>query len=94
MAKPRNKREKDESVQPPLPGARDATPAGATQVLPMQLRMGDRLTDGTGEYEVIGRPYTTAGGKSANVRVKRVGSEATMIRVWGAHERVAVKRGT
>ena len=93
MAKPRpgKKREKNESVQPPLPGARDATPAGTTQFLPMQLRI-DRLTDETGASEVIGRPYTTAGGKSANVRVKRVGSEVTMIRVWNAHERVAIGR--
>src|SRR5437899_9708126 len=30
--------------------------------------IGDRLSDETGDYEVIGRPYTTAGGKSANVR--------------------------
>ena len=68
-------------------------PAGTTtHVLPMQLKIGDRLSDETGEYEVIGRPYTPPGEKSANVRVKRVGSEATMIRVWGAHERVAVRR--
>ena len=55
--------------------------------------IGDRLSDETGDYEVIGRPYTTAGGKNANVRVRRVGSEVTMIRVWGMHERGAVKRG-
>ena len=63
-------------------------PAGPapTTALPMQLRIGDRLTDETGEYEVIGRPYTTAGGKTANVRVKRVESDTAMIRVWGAHE--------
>jgi hypothetical protein len=58
----------------------------------MQLQIGDRLSDETGEYEVIARPHTTAGGKTANVRVKRVESEVTMIRVWGAHERVTVKR--
>jgi hypothetical protein len=58
----------------------------------MELRIGDRLTDETGEYEVIGRPYTTASGKTANVRVKRVDSGVEMIRVWGAHERVAVRR--
>jgi hypothetical protein len=34
----------------------------------MQLRIGDRLKDETGEYEVIARPYTTAAGKTANVR--------------------------
>jgi hypothetical protein len=58
----------------------------------MQLRIGDRVTDETGEYEVIAPPYTTAGGKTANVRVKRVDSGAEMIRVYGAHERVTVKR--
>jgi hypothetical protein len=50
------------------------------------------LTDETGDYEVIGRPYTTAAAKTANVRVKKVGSEVTMVLVWGAHERVA-RRG-
>jgi len=70
-----------------------AAPAGRG-VLPMELRVGDRIADETGQYEVIGRPYTTAGGKTANVRVKKVESDVTMIRVWGAHERVAVKRAT
>jgi len=63
------------------------------RMLPMQLKLGDRITDETGEYEVIGRPYTTATGKNAHVRVKRVDqSEVTMVRVWGAHEKVTVKR--
>ena len=62
------------------------------RVLPMELQVGDHLTDETGEYEVIGRPYTTAGAKTANIRVKKVESGATMIRAWGAHERVTVKR--
>ena len=30
------------------------------------------MTDSTGEWEVIGRPYTTAGGKNSHVRVQRV----------------------
>ncbi|HZO40634.1 MAG TPA: hypothetical protein VFE97_15535 [Methylomirabilota bacterium] len=60
----------------------------------MQLRIGDRLTDATGEYEVIGRPFMTAGGKTANVRVKRLDSDVTMIRTYGAHERVNVKRAS
>jgi len=37
------------------------------RILPMQLQIGDRLIDETGEWEVIGRPYTTAGGKDARV---------------------------
>jgi hypothetical protein len=68
-------------------------PPTERRVLPMQLHVGDRLTDETGEYEVIGQPYTTAAGKTANVRVKRADSEVTMIRTYGAHERVRVKRG-
>jgi hypothetical protein len=64
----------------------------ASKILPMDLRIGDRLTDETGEYQVIARPYTTAGGKTANIRVKRVASGADMIRVYGAHERVTARR--
>jgi hypothetical protein len=41
---------------------------------------------------VIGRPYTTAAGKNAHVRVKRVDSDVTMVRTYGAHERVSVRR--
>jgi hypothetical protein len=65
------------------------------RVLPMQLQIGDRLADETGEWEVIGRPYTTAGGKDARVRVQKVGKPGgTEIRIWRAHERVSVKRTT
>lgn len=66
---------------------------GERRVLPMELQIGDRLTDETGEYEVIGRPYTSAAGKSAHVRVRRVdNAEVTMIRTYAAHERISVKR--
>ena len=59
----------------------------------MELQIGDRLVDETGEWEVAGRPYTTAGGKNARVRVQRVGEPAvTALRTWGAHERIAVRR--
>ena len=66
----------------------------ATRILPMQLRIGDRLVDETGEWEVVSRPYTTAGGKTAHVRVQRAGQpDVTDLRTWGAHERIAVRRG-
>jgi len=59
----------------------------------MQLQLGDRLTDETGEWEVIGRPYTAVGGKIAHVRVQRVDQPgATDLRTWSAHERVSVNR--
>jgi len=61
----------------------------------MALRTGGRITDETGEWEIIARPYTTAGGKNARVRVQRVGEPpVTELRTWGAHERISVKRAT
>jgi hypothetical protein len=61
----------------------------------MELRVGDRLADESGDWEVISRPYTTAGGKDARVRVQRVGKPGnTEIRIWRAHERVVVRRAT
>ena len=73
-------------MPPPLP-------PGTTRVLPMQLQVGDRLADETGEWEIIARPYTTAGGKTAHVRVQRVGQpDVTDLRTWGAHEPINVKR--
>ena len=41
---------------------REATAPAANTVLPTELQVDDWLTDETGEYEVIGRPYTTAAG--------------------------------
>jgi hypothetical protein len=74
---------------------REPRAAADTKILPMGLRVGDRLIDETGEWEVIGPPYTTAGGKDARVRVQRVGKpDGTEIRIWRAHERVSVKRAT
>jgi hypothetical protein len=59
----------------------------------MQLRVGDRLVSESGEWVVTGRPFTTAGGKTAHARVNKVNQpDVTEIRSWGAHERVAVKR--
>ena len=68
-------------------------PPNVTQVLPMELHVGDRLKDETGEWEVIGRPFTTANGKNAHVGVQRVGQPGTTdMRTWGAHEHVTVRR--
>jgi len=59
----------------------------------MQLKIGDRISDETGEWEVANRPHTTAGGKVAHVRVRRMDQPAVVEeRTWGAHERVEVKR--
>lgn len=78
----------------PKPEKKPAAAASAmSRILPMELQIGDRLVDETGEWEVVGRPYTTAGGKNARVRVQRVGEPAvTDLRTWGTHERISVKR--
>ena len=61
----------------------------------MGLHVGDRLQDETGEWEVIGHPYTTNLGKTAHVRVRRVDQqETTQIRSWGSHEHINVKRAS
>jgi hypothetical protein len=91
--RPEQKRQKAKTVQPPLPGMPPSEPPGTARVLPMQLQIGDRMTDPTGEWEVIGRPYTTAGGKTSHVRVQRVDNPGvTETRLWGSYEKVSVKR--
>jgi hypothetical protein len=62
-------------------------------VLPMDLKLGDLLVDERSEWQVIGRPYSTAAGKTVHVRVESVQQPGvTAIRTWGAHERISVKR--
>jgi len=74
---------------------REPTAPTGSNVLPMELQVGDRLAYETGEWEIIDRPYTTVGGKTAHARVQRVGDPSvTAIRTWGAHERIAVRRAT
>ena len=61
----------------------------------MDLKVGDRFTDETGEYQVIGRPYTTNTGKNVHVRVRKVDQpDVTEIRTWSADERSSVRRLT
>jgi hypothetical protein len=61
-------------------------------VFPRHLQVGDRFSDETGEWEVAGRPYSTAGGKSINASVRRVDQPATVKeRTWVAHERIRVR---
>ena len=92
MAKSRpGKRAKAKPVQPQLPGIPPPLPRGTVRIFPTQLQIRDRMT--AGEWEVVGRPYTTAGGKNAHVRVRRVEeSGVTEVRMWGAYEKVSVRR--
>jgi hypothetical protein len=84
MAKPRpeRKRERKAYGQLPLPTPRSPAAASATRVLPIDLKVGDRLVDETGEWEVVSGPYTLNAGKNASVRVKKIGQpEVTEIRL-------------
>jgi len=38
----------------------------------MDLQIGDRWADEIGDWEVISRPYTAAGGKIAHAHVRKV----------------------
>src|SRR4030095_5820390 len=72
-----------------------APPQSTSRVLPMELRIGDRLVDATAEWEIIGRPYTTNAGKDAHARVGKVSQpDVVEVRNLGAHEKVSVKRAT
>ena len=65
------------------------------RVVPMDLQLGDRLADERSEWQVIGRPYATAGGKTVHVRVESVQQPGvTEIRSWGAQERITVNRAS
>ena len=95
MARPRPKKKPERSAggQLPLPTPRQPPSSSTTRVLPMQLKVGDRLADETGEWEVTVQPYTSPGGKNVHARVRRMDQPATAEeRTWGAHERIAVKR--
>ena len=95
MAKPRpeKKRPKAKPVQPQLPGMPPPEPAGTTRVFPMQLQIGDKLSDETGQWEVVGRPRTTCGGKKTEARVQRADKPGlTETRTWGSYEKVTVIR--
>jgi len=71
-----------------------AAPA-ASKVLPMELQVGDRLADETGEWEVIAPPYSTAGGRVVHARVQRMNEPASWeIRSWDESKRISVKRTT
>ena len=90
--RPAKKSDKQLDLPSPAPAPQPPT---TIKVLPMQLRVGDRLADETGEWEVIGRSYTAVSGKIAHVRVQRVDQPgATDLRTWSAFERISVKRAT
>jgi hypothetical protein len=95
MAKPRpeKNRERKANGRLPLPTPHAPVSSRATRALPMDLKVGDRLVNETGAWEVVSRPYTSNAGKDAHARVQKVGQPGvTEVRTWRAHERVSVRR--
>jgi hypothetical protein len=70
-------------------------PASADlSILPVQLQVGDRYSDETGEWEVVSRPVSFRGGKSVRARVQVPGRpESEREDTWEAHQRITVRRG-
>jgi len=74
-----------------MPKSHRPYPAEFRQRIIELVRKG--MTDSSGEWQVVGRPYTTAGGKNSHVRVQRVDKPGvTETRLWGSYEKVAVIR--
>ena len=74
-------------------GGEPAVTETITQMIPMELRVGDHLAEETGEWEVIGKPFSTGAGRVVHVRVRKEDQpDWTDLRSWGAHERLNVKR--
>jgi hypothetical protein len=72
---------------------RETQAAADRKIVPMELRVGDRITDETGEWEVIAPPYSTAGGRVVHARVQRINEPASWeIRNWDASKRISVGR--
>jgi hypothetical protein len=72
---------------------RESQVAGDTKILPMELRVSDRLANETGEWEVIAPPYSTAGGRIIHARVQRIGEpDSWEIWNWDAAKHISVKR--
>ncbi len=68
---------------------------GDTKILPMELRVGDRLANETGEWEVIAPPYSTAGGRIVHARVQRINEpDSWEIWNWDATKRISVGRAS
>jgi hypothetical protein len=77
----------------PKPAKKPAASA-TSRVLPIELRVAIGSSARPPSGQLTGRPFTTAGGKTAHARVRKVDQlDVTEIRSLDAHERVAVKRG-
>jgi hypothetical protein len=86
----------------PIPRARYAPELLGWQIrpfcyrlLPIQLQIGDRVSEESGEWEIASRPTATAGGWRVYARVRRLDRSGRVEdRTWVANERISVRRTT
>jgi len=84
-----------DSARPRPSKKREPKSAAEDKILPIHLRVGDRLPDENGEWEVIAPPYSTAEGRVVHARVQRINEPASWeIRSWDAAKRISVGRAT
>src|SRR5437660_8183020 len=71
-SRPVKKRQKARPAQPQLPGMPPPTPPGTIRILPMQLQIGDRMTDSTrrvgGDRAALHNPRARRSGRRATGR--------------------------
>ena len=61
------------------------------RILPLALRVGDRLAESDGEWVVVQAPTSYRAGKMVRAQVKR--ADGTLREMtWPAHERIVVHR--
>jgi hypothetical protein len=59
----------------------------------MELKVGDRIADATGIWEVIERPYPAPNERTVHARVRHMSQpSSTVLWAWGAEERITVTR--
>jgi hypothetical protein len=67
--------------------------AAKRTLLPILLQPLDRFADEDGIWEVVNRPWSTRGGTLVHVTVQKPSDPSTRRdRIWGAHERLAIRR--
>ena len=85
---PKRKRPTPQQSDAPAPKQ-----AGTVALLPMEIQIGDRFTEGEFEWEVVTHPAGFQGGKSLRARIRRPGIPETEGEiVWAAHVTVQTRR--
>jgi hypothetical protein len=91
--RPKKARQQAKAAQPPLPGMPPPEPPGTVRILPMQLEVGDRFSDESGEWEKPGVTETRQWGSYEKVTVIRRASTRGGHEVMRLAQRVTSNTG-